>query len=65
MRYFPKILLTDPLSRATATVQCWLTRAKKAQLEAHMATYFLFVLAATDRPSTAGCSQTVQIKVPG
>ena len=36
------------------------TAAETAQV-AHKTPYFLFVIAATDWPSTAGCSQTVQI----
>ena len=35
------------------------TVAEVAQVEAHTAAYFLFVTAATDRPSMAGCSQPV------
>ena len=35
------------------------TIAEVAQVEAHTAAYFLFVMAATDRQSTAGCSQPV------
>ena len=35
--------------------------AEKPQVKAHMAPYFLFVTAVTDRPSMAGCSQIIQI----
>ena len=35
------------------------TVAEVAQVEAHTAAYFMFVTAATDRPSMAGCSQPV------
>ena len=38
------------------------TIAEMPQVEARIVPYFFFfVTAATDRPSTAGCSQTVQI----
>ena len=43
--------------RATARVQRRLLSANTAQVEECTVT-FLFVTAATDRPSTAGCSQT-------
>ena len=42
-------------SAALATV------AETAQIEAHTAHYFLFVTAAMDQPSTASCSQIIQI----
>ena len=41
-------------SAALATV------AETAQVQGRMAPYFLFITAATDRASTARCSQTVQ-----
>ena len=41
-------------SAASATIE------ESAQVEARTAPYFLFVMAATDRPSTAGCSHIVQ-----
>ena len=44
-------------SAALATVAV----AETAQIEAHTAHYFLFVTAATDQPSTASCSQIIQI----
>ena len=34
----------------------WLPGVKTAQVEAHMTTYFLFITAAMDWPSIAGCS---------
>ena len=52
------------LCRATARVQRRLPGAKTAQVKARTETYFLLVSAATDRSSTAGCSQTVQIMAP-
>ena len=42
-------------STASATV------AEMAWVQARTAPYFLFVMADTDRPSTAGCLQTIQI----
>ena len=58
-KYFPKIerprraMLGYGQSAVSATI------AEVAQVEARTGAYFLFVTAATDRQSTAGCSQPV------
>ena len=55
-KYFPKIECLH------GTMLCYCQSAALATVvEACTAPYFLFVTAATERPSMAGCSQTVQI----
>ena len=54
-----KAMLGYCRSAASATV------AETARVQAHTAPYFLFVTAAIDWPSVAGCSQTVQIIYAG
>ena len=56
-KYFLKIGYCQRAASATI--------AEAAGVQARTAPYFLFVTLAADRPSTVGCSQTVQIMHAG